>query len=71
MDAGTVASNQQGKCEKRRTQTLRLLADHGTAQVSSRRSPAVLFLTCHLSLTHCLGNKLKHFYVFAAWYLIL
>lgn len=47
------------------------LADHGSAQVSSQRSPAVLFLTRHLSLTHCLGNKLKHFYVFAARYLIL
>lgn len=35
------------------------------------RNPAVLFLTCHLSLTHCLGNKLKHFHVFAAQHLIL
>lgn len=29
------------------------------------RNPVILFLTCQLRLTHCLGNKLKHFHVLA------
>lgn len=63
-------SGQQGNVTEG-AQTPRLQADQGPVQVSSHRIPAVLFLTRHLSLTHCLGNKLKHFYVFAARYLIL